>query len=137
MNKTIIGAALSLAFIAPSHAFVPGGTDNLPWKASADIVGQPGSGIVVTDATYSQCVQQFQNAMDSHAYYHGYTFENIQYCSYKPFSTSVGGYTELELEKSLIELEDEYNIKEYIAKRDAVIETFIKENPPLPLAPKR
>lgn len=137
MNKTIMGAVLSLAFIAPSQAFVPGGTDNLPWKASADVANVPGAGIVVTAATSSECSQQFQDAMDSHAYYHGYTFENIQYCSYKPFSTSAGGYTELEMEKSLIELEDEYNIKEYVAKRDAIIEAFIKENPPLPVAPKR
>lgn len=139
MNKTIVGAVLSLAFITPSHALVPGGSDNLPWKASADIANNVSAhtSILVTAATYTECVQQFQDAMDSHAYYHNDTFENIKYCSYKPIGNVVGGYAELALEESLKDLEDLHNIKEYTAKRDSLIEQYNRNNPVLPQAPKR
>ncbi len=139
MKNLILGATLTVGFIASSHAFVPGGTDNMPWKASADVANNVSAhtSIVVTAATYTECAQQFQNAMDSHAYYHGDIFENIRYCTYKPFNYAVGGWVELELERELKELEEAHNIKDYTSKRDALIEEYNKSNPELPPAPRK
>jgi len=125
----------TLAFSSTAIA-LPGGVDNHPWKASADITNSSGhTGIVVTGSSYYECNQRFQDSMSNHAYYHGDTFGNIQNCSYNPFTNVVGGLHEVRLESQLIELEDEFNIGEYEQRKQQLLEQYEDSVEPLPQAP--
>jgi hypothetical protein len=130
----LLSAAIMLSTTASAAL---NGPDNMPWKASADTPNTSAhSGIVVTDSTYAQCVTQFQNAMTNHAYYHGDTFTNIQYCHYNPASGVAGGYYELQLAVELADLETDYNITEYLQKKEAVLKEYYKKVEVLPDAPR-
>jgi hypothetical protein len=134
-SKLLLLSAAFLLSTSANAAF--NGPDNSPWKASADTPNTTAhTGIVVTDSTYAQCVVQFQNAMNSHAYYHGDTFTNIQYCHYNPASGVMGGYLELELAAELADLETDYNITEYLQKKEAVLKEYNEKVEVLPLAPR-
>jgi len=149
MKKLIMGYGfLALCASLPAGAALPGGVNY--WAASADTVGSPfHTGIVVTDSTYAACVAQFSNAMASHASAHGDSFTNIQNCHY--VSSSHGGVSEahqelhyvggvappiphdvqLAIEAKFIQdmssLEEEHQITEFISKRNALVEKYVKK----------
>jgi hypothetical protein len=128
----------SALFFSSAMFAAPNGPDANPWKASADIAGSSGQGIVVTDTTYAACVTQFQNAMDSHSYYHGDVFVNIQYCQYRPAGTiSVGKYELMQLSDGMIDLENSYNINEYNLKKEALLTQYENQVEVLPPVPRK
>lgn len=142
MNKFALSTAIALCGLITSGASstasaLPGGTDNFPWKASADIINSPGgnTGIVVTGASYAQCHQRFQDAMASHAYYHGDIFGNIKNCSYKPFNSVIGTTYQAELQAQLKQLEDDYNIGEYEQRKLELLKNYEEEVEVLPRTP--
>jgi hypothetical protein len=131
----LLSSALLVLSVSAHAAYT--GPNNLPWRAWADIANNTSShsGIAVTAATQSQCITQFQNAMNSHAYHHGDTFSNIHYCSYVSIGGVFGGYHEVMLDTELGGLEDEYNINEYLEKKNAALEKYYESVEVLPAVP--
>jgi len=151
MKKLIIGyGLLALCASLPVGAIGPGNY----WAASADTVGSPfHTGIVVTDSTYAACVAQFSSAMASHTSAHGDVFSNIQNCHYIPSTSGGGGYggasvahqelhyaggavsplphdVAIAMEEKFIgdmsSLEEEYQVSEFIRKRDKLVEAYTR-----------
>ena len=149
MKKIIMRASLLAlsASLSLSAAQTPGTNY---WAASADTVNSTNhSGIVVTDSTYAACVEQFEAAMTSHAYWHGDVFTNIHGCHYVSVG-SAGGVNQIYQELSIVNgsttplptdvqialeekfikkmstLEVEYQISEFIKKRDALVDQHNK-----------
>jgi hypothetical protein len=122
---------MTLMFSSAALAY-PSGPDGAPWKASADVVGTGGSqGIVVTDATAAGCAQQFSDAMANHYIYHGWEFENIQYCSYNPWGPVVGEVfvdkvMQEDLDTQIADLEAAYDMSRFVSQRDKLIRLYRK-----------
>lgn len=125
MPKLLIGLFM---LILAGRSFAAIGYGNNYWAASADIVGMPGSGIVVTDSTYTACQQQFQTAMTNHTAIHGWQFTNIQNCHYivtgnGPVGQVVGLAPSLELDSTIQDIEHEF----HVAKMQKAIKKAIKK----------
>lgn len=121
---------IMLAFTA--QAFGAIGYGNNYWAASADIVGMPGSGIVVTDSSYSACQQQFTQAMTNHTAIHGWQFTNIQNCHYivtgtGPVGQVVGLPASLELDSTIQDIEHEYQLVKMQKAIKKAVKKFLKK----------
>ena len=122
---------MTMMFSSAALAY-PSGPDGAPWKASADIVGTGGSsGIVVTDASQSGCIQQFSDSMASHYTYHGWLFENIQWCSYNALGPVVGEVfvdkeMQADFDTQIGDLEAAYDMSRFISQRNKLIRLYRK-----------
>ncbi|MBL6992042.1 MAG: hypothetical protein ISR65_19825 [Bacteriovoracaceae bacterium] len=127
--KTFLVGMLMLAFATQTYAAI--GSGNNYWAASADIVGMPGAGIVVTDSTYSACQQQFQTAMANHTAVHGWQFTNIKNCHYVVTGSGLSGHVvgvqeALQLDSAIAQIEEQYNVAQMQADTKKVVKKFLR-----------
>ncbi len=136
--KTMITAIAILATSASIAAPIggPGSGGNLPWRASADIVGTGGaSGIVIVTATYAECSTNLANSMAYNIANNGVTFENIQGCHYLPPVHNGGNGLYLEynvsamaqLSEAVRQLERKHQIHKFTQSVEKVTQKILRK----------
>jgi len=69
--------------------------------------------------------------MANHYIYHGWEFENIQYCSYNPWGPVVGEVfvdkvMQEDLDTQIADLEAAYDMSRFVSQRDKLIRLYRK-----------